>query len=178
MIAPQETTTTSAEASAPPEASAEPSAAPAAAVPAVPTGYAELDQALGADKPFNGKTVSIQTQWIGGEGTNFAAAVADFRPASARPDKIKKDAQGGNLELLLERTEDVLSDLSARRRPGQTLVGFAITLVPPIHIYRQLRGAYRLSRFSAFWRTVVLLQFAVLASTIFLTMLLMLGLLG
>src|SRR4029077_6497723 len=39
------------------------------AVPKVPTGYTELDKALGADKPFNGKTVSIQTQWIGGEGT-------------------------------------------------------------------------------------------------------------
>jgi alpha-glucoside transport system substrate-binding protein len=60
-----------------------PSAAPlAAAVPAVPTGYAELDQALGADKPFNGKTVNIQTQWVGGEGVNFAAALADFGKAT------------------------------------------------------------------------------------------------
>src|SRR5437870_4932634 len=55
-----------------------PSAAPAAAVPAVPTGYAELDKALGTDKPFKGKTVNIQTQWVAGEGTNFAAALADF----------------------------------------------------------------------------------------------------
>ena len=56
------------------------------AVPAVPTGYTELDQALGADKPFTGKTVSIQTQWIGGEGTNFAAAVADFATATGITD--------------------------------------------------------------------------------------------
>ena len=62
--------------------SAAPSAALAPAVPAVPTGYTELDKALGADKPFNGKKVSIQTQWIGGEGTNFAASLADFAKAT------------------------------------------------------------------------------------------------
>ena len=65
-----------ASASAAPSAAA--TAAPVAAVPKVPTGYTELDQSLDAAKPFNGKTVSIQTQWIGGEGTNFAAALAAF----------------------------------------------------------------------------------------------------
>jgi len=55
----------------------------------------------------------------------MAAAVADFRPVSARAGKIKKDAAGEALELELERTEDVLAALSERRRPGQTLVGFA-----------------------------------------------------
>jgi alpha-glucoside transport system substrate-binding protein len=59
------------------------SAAPLApAVPQVPTGYDELDQALGADQPFTGKTVTMQTQWTGGEGTNFAAALADFTAAT------------------------------------------------------------------------------------------------
>ena len=38
-----------------------------------PTGYTELDAALGADQPFKGKKVTIQTQWIGGEGDNFDA---------------------------------------------------------------------------------------------------------
>jgi alpha-glucoside transport system substrate-binding protein len=52
------------------------------AVPKVPTGYTELDQALGADLPFKGKTVNMQTQWVGGEGTNFAAAMADFTKAT------------------------------------------------------------------------------------------------
>ena len=62
-----------------------PSAAPAAMnLPAVPTGYTELDQALGSDQPMKGKKVSIQTQWTGGEATGFANAIADFRrrPAS------------------------------------------------------------------------------------------------
>ena len=70
----------SADASA--EASVAPSEAPTAALPAVPTGYAELDTALGADKPYNGKRVTIQTQWIGGEGANFDAAVAPFEEAT------------------------------------------------------------------------------------------------
>jgi phosphopantothenoylcysteine decarboxylase / phosphopantothenate---cysteine ligase len=55
----------------------------------------------------------------------MAAAVADFRPASARAGKLKKLDAGEAFELRLERTEDVLSALAAERRPGQTLVGFA-----------------------------------------------------
>jgi phosphopantothenoylcysteine decarboxylase/phosphopantothenate--cysteine ligase len=55
----------------------------------------------------------------------MAAAVADYRPATAREDKIKKADAGETLQLELERTEDVLSALSAERRPDQLLVGFA-----------------------------------------------------
>jgi phosphopantothenoylcysteine decarboxylase/phosphopantothenate--cysteine ligase len=39
--------------------------------------------------------------------------------------KIKKDQAGGELNLALVRTADVLSSLSERRRPGQLIVGFA-----------------------------------------------------
>ena len=59
---------------------------------------------------------------------------------------------------------------------GQAIAGFAITFGPPIHMYRQLRGAYQLSRFSAVWRTLALLFFALVASMIFLTLLLAMGL--
>jgi phosphopantothenoylcysteine decarboxylase/phosphopantothenate--cysteine ligase len=55
----------------------------------------------------------------------MAAAVADYRPATAREDKIKKADAGETLQLELERTEDVLSALAAERRPDQLLVGFA-----------------------------------------------------
>jgi phosphopantothenoylcysteine decarboxylase/phosphopantothenate--cysteine ligase len=55
----------------------------------------------------------------------MAAAVADYRPASARADKIKKTETGETLALELERTDDVLSGLAARKRPGQLLIGFA-----------------------------------------------------
>jgi len=60
----------------------------------------------------------------------MAAAVADFRPADPRPEKLKKDAVGAELELRLVRTPDVLASLSARRRPGQVLVGFAAETGP------------------------------------------------
>jgi alpha-glucoside transport system substrate-binding protein len=74
---------------APSQPAGGPTTAPAApAVPAVPTGYAELDQALGTDKPFNGKSVNIQTQWVAGEGTNFASALADFAKATGITFKI------------------------------------------------------------------------------------------
>jgi phosphopantothenoylcysteine decarboxylase/phosphopantothenate--cysteine ligase len=55
----------------------------------------------------------------------MAAAVADFRPAAAADHKLKKDQVGAELAIALERTPDVLSGLAARRRAGQTLVGFA-----------------------------------------------------
>ncbi|MGA9583472.1 MAG: DUF3667 domain-containing protein [Allosphingosinicella sp.] len=54
----------------------------------------------------------------------------------------------------------------------------AMTLVPPVHMYRQLRGAYELSRWSALWRTFVLIDFAFIAATLFFMGLLALGLLG
>jgi len=37
---------------------------------------------------------------------------------------------------------------------------FAALAAPPIHMYKQLRGAYTLTRFGAGWRTAVLLVFA------------------
>jgi phosphopantothenoylcysteine decarboxylase/phosphopantothenate--cysteine ligase len=54
----------------------------------------------------------------------MAAAVADFAPADAADEKLSKTGRDG-LELRLEPTTDVLSALSASRRSGQTLVGFA-----------------------------------------------------
>jgi phosphopantothenoylcysteine decarboxylase/phosphopantothenate--cysteine ligase len=54
----------------------------------------------------------------------MAAAVADFRPASPAEGKIKKTGRE-RLQVELEPTADVLSGLAERRRPGQTLVGFA-----------------------------------------------------
>ncbi|MCK9249014.1 MAG: bifunctional phosphopantothenoylcysteine decarboxylase/phosphopantothenate--cysteine ligase CoaBC [Solirubrobacteraceae bacterium] len=54
----------------------------------------------------------------------MAAAVADFRPATPESGKIKKQGRAG-MTVELEPTTDVLSELSARRRDGQVLVGFA-----------------------------------------------------
>jgi phosphopantothenoylcysteine decarboxylase/phosphopantothenate--cysteine ligase len=52
----------------------------------------------------------------------MAAAPADFRAASTTAEKLKRQ---GSLDLHLEPTEDILASLSARRSPGQTIVGFA-----------------------------------------------------
>jgi phosphopantothenoylcysteine decarboxylase / phosphopantothenate---cysteine ligase len=54
----------------------------------------------------------------------MAAAVADFRPVDPAATKLKKTGRDG-MEVQLEPTPDVLAALSARRRAGQTLVGFA-----------------------------------------------------
>jgi phosphopantothenoylcysteine decarboxylase/phosphopantothenate--cysteine ligase len=53
----------------------------------------------------------------------MAAAVADYRP-DPREGKLRKE-HSGTLDLKLARTDDVLCALAARRRDGQTLVGFA-----------------------------------------------------
>ena len=54
----------------------------------------------------------------------MSAAVADFRPAAPADGKLKK-RDHADLTIALEPTADVLSGLAARRRAGQTLVGFA-----------------------------------------------------
>jgi hypothetical protein len=51
-------------------------------------------------------------------------------------------------------------------------------ILPPIHMYKQLKGAYRLTRFAAGWRAILLIFFASIAATLFSTLLLALGLLG
>ncbi len=53
----------------------------------------------------------------------MAAAVADFRPKVSATVKLSKE--DGTPEIVLEPTPDILAGLSARRRPGQVLVGFA-----------------------------------------------------
>ena len=69
-----------------------------------------------------------------------------------------------------------------------TLLGFAGipsnylfvagTLIPLWHIAKQMRGAYGLSRFSAIWRTVVMVWFIVIILTLFLLVLMLLGFIG
>lgn len=71
---------------------------------------AELTAAL--DREFSSADVLI-----------MAAAPADFRPKRAVGEKIHRE--DGELELDLEPTEDILAALAARRREGQTIVGFA-----------------------------------------------------
>lgn len=59
----------------------------------------------------------------------MSAAVADFRPRDVAGAKLKKDGRD-ELVVAMEPTTDVLKALSARRRPGQVLVGFAAETGP------------------------------------------------
>jgi hypothetical protein len=58
------------------------------------------------------------------------------------------------------------------------LVGALLLLSLPVHMYRQLKGAYGLSIFSALWRTVLLLNFCTIVLIVFLLAIIVLGLGG
>lgn len=60
----------------------------------------------------------------------MTAAVADYRPAQTREAKIKKSAEGETLTLELVANPDILAGLSARKRDGQVIVGFAAETEP------------------------------------------------
>lgn len=58
----------------------------------------------------------------------MAAAVADFRPQTAAEQKIKKEADGSGLTLMLDRTDDILLAVAQQRRQSArplVVVGFA-----------------------------------------------------
>jgi len=52
---------------------------------------------------------------------------------------------------------------------------FPLLIIPPLHIYKQLRGTYDLSRFSAIWRLQVLMFFILIIVGLFLNSLLFIG---
>ena len=54
----------------------------------------------------------------------MCAAVADFRPAAPRADKLARE-ENAAVTLELESTDDILARLAQGRRPDQVLVGFA-----------------------------------------------------
>jgi len=54
----------------------------------------------------------------------------------------------------------IVSELLLSINAPGALLGWLVTLAPPVHMFAQLRGAYRLSKFSAAWRLVLLLFFA------------------
>lgn len=96
---------------------------------------AEVQLVLGGDlpAPYGVATTRVrsaqqmleacQSLWPAMDGLFAAAAVADQRPASPSSEKVKKSE--GPETLTLVRTPDVLATLSASKRAGQWLVGFA-----------------------------------------------------
>ena len=59
---------------------------------------------------------------------------------------------------------------------GGGAIFMAVVRLAPVHIYKQLRGTYELSRFSASWRLAVLLFFIQVILMIFLQVLVLVGL--
>lgn len=55
------------------------------------------------------------------------------------------------------------------------LIVFPLLIIPPLHMYKQLRGAYELSRFSAFWRLLAMSMFIWVVIGLFVQSLLLLG---
>jgi hypothetical protein len=58
---------------------------------------------------------------------------------------------------------------------GIKQIAAVLPFIPPIHMYRQLRGAYSLGRWGALWRTSILVVVAILVLIAFIAMM---GLLG
>jgi phosphopantothenoylcysteine decarboxylase/phosphopantothenate--cysteine ligase len=56
----------------------------------------------------------------------FAAAVADFRPAVAEGQKVKREAAGERLEVALAPNPDIAVRTRDRRKAGSVTVGFAL----------------------------------------------------
>jgi hypothetical protein len=72
----------------------------------------------------------------------------------------------------------ILLTISATAGLSGAIWGTALAFVPPIHLYKQLRGAYGLSRFGAMLRLFMLSILISIVITLFGILLLMLGLLG
>jgi len=58
---------------------------------------------------------------------------------------------------------------------GISQIAPLMLFLPPVHMYRQLRGAYGLGRLSALWRTVLLVAFAILTMILFILMMVGMG---
>ena len=61
---------------------------------------------------------------------------------------------------------------------SDAMIGWVFSLAPPIHMYRQLKGAYSLRWWSAALRTFLLLIFAQIVLSIFITLLIFIGAIG
>jgi phosphopantothenoylcysteine decarboxylase/phosphopantothenate--cysteine ligase len=67
---------------------------------------------------------ACETAFAAADITVMAAAVADYSPATVAAEKIKK--QSGTLEMVLNKTKDILKYLGELKKTGQVLIGFAL----------------------------------------------------
>jgi phosphopantothenoylcysteine decarboxylase/phosphopantothenate--cysteine ligase len=67
---------------------------------------------------------AVQECWESQDMIIKAAAVADYTPAQVAEHKIKK--HGGEMQLQLERTQDILAWLGERKKDNQVICGFSM----------------------------------------------------
>ncbi len=69
----------------------------------------------------------------------------------------------------------LVSVLTGLRALGLPVLAVGLNLIPPLHIYKQVRHTYGLTRLSAAWRTLSLCGYALVALTLFLALMVGLG---
>lgn len=69
---------------------------------------------------------ACESAWPGSDIAVMAAAVADYRPATAADCKIKREGRTSAPTLELVENPDIAATLGAQKRPGQLLIGFAL----------------------------------------------------
>ena len=91
--------------------------------------HLEVPPPAGVDLRSVSTALELQAAVLDAAGTAdvviMAAAVADYRPAELRTDKIKKDETGDTLRLDLVKNPDILAGLSAATPRPAVIVGFA-----------------------------------------------------
>jgi phosphopantothenoylcysteine decarboxylase/phosphopantothenate--cysteine ligase len=76
--------------------------------------------------------------FVNADAAILCAAVADFRPAEIADQKIKREGQTLNIQLVAN--PDIAADLGRMKRPGQIMVGFALeTNDEQLHAEQKLR---------------------------------------
>lgn len=69
----------------------------------------------------------------------------------------------------------ITTSLVAVAGAPEPLIVFPLLIIPPLHIYKQLRGSYEIGRFSAIWRLLVISAFIWIVAALFVQALLLLG---
>lgn len=69
---------------------------------------------------------AVAARFEGMDAVIMTAAVADYTPAEAKTEKIKKSGDGADLALSLKRTTDILQWLGAHKKDGQRVCGFSM----------------------------------------------------
>lgn len=82
--------------------------------------------------------LACQDYFANSDITIMSAAVADYRPVDVATQKIKKNDD--SLNLLLEKTTDILAELGQQKKAHQLLIGFALeTENEEIHAQQKLQ---------------------------------------